>query len=106
MSWTVILALGYGDLQNGFSHVTAELKKQGETVAQRFASLPPAPLVEELHKRWNASCVASQYNRSGSRIKINSAGTTNISEDKPYAIYQDLKQEMNKWLSADEFYRK
>ena len=106
MSWTVILALGYGDLKNGFSHVTAELKKQGETVAQRFASLPPAPLVQELHKRWNASCVASQYNRSGSRIKIKSAGTTNISEDKPYAIYQDLKQEMNKWLSADEFYRK
>ncbi len=106
MSWTVILALGYGDLKNGFSHVTAELKKQGETVAQRVASLPPAPLVQELHKRWNASCVASQYNRSGSRIKIKSAGTTNISEDKPYAIYQDLRQEMNKWLNADEFYRK
>lgn len=106
MSWTVILALGYGDLKNGFSHVTAELKKQGETVAQRFASLPPAPQIQELHKRWNASCGASQYNRSGSRIKIKSAGITNISEDKPDAIYRGLKQEMNKWLSAEDFYRK
>ncbi|MEG3989954.1 CHAT domain-containing protein [Microcoleus sp. S28C3] len=106
MSWTVILALGYGDLKNGFSHVTAELKKEGETVAQRFASLPPAPQIQELHKRWSASCGASQYNRSGSRIKIKSAGTTNISEDKPDAIYRGLKQEMNKWLSAEEFYRK
>ncbi|MEG4070233.1 CHAT domain-containing protein [Microcoleus sp. Pol11C2] len=106
MSWTVILALGYGDLKNGFSHVTAELKKQGETVAQRFATLPPAPQIQELHKRWNASCGASQYNRSGSRIKIKSAGTTNISEDKPEAIYRGLKQEMNKWLSAEDFYRK
>ncbi|MEG4089031.1 CHAT domain-containing protein [Microcoleus sp. Pol12B4] len=106
MSWTVIFALGYGDLKNGFSHVTAELKKEGETVAQRFASLPPAPQIQELHKRWNASCGASQYNRSGSRLKINSAGTTNISEDKPDAIYRGLKQEMNKWLSAEDFYRK
>ncbi|MEG4419255.1 CHAT domain-containing protein [Microcoleus sp. LAD1_D5] len=106
MSWTVILALGSGDLKNGFSHVTAELKKQGKTVAQSLANLPPAPEVEELHRRWNNSCAASQYNRSSARIKIKSAGTTNISEDKPYAIYQGLKQEMNKWLGADEFYRK
>jgi tetratricopeptide (TPR) repeat protein len=106
MSWTVILALGYGDLKNGFSHVTAKLNKQGETVTQRLGSLPPAPEVEELHRRWNNSCAASQYNRSGSRIKIKSAGITNISEDNPYAIYQCLKQEMNKWLSAEEFYRK
>ncbi|MGB3267914.1 MAG: CHAT domain-containing protein [Microcoleus sp.] len=106
MSWTVILALGSGDFENGFSHVTAELKQQGETVAQYLASLPPAPQVEELHRRWKASCVAGQYNRSGSRIKIKSAGTTNISENRPDAIYQGLKQEMNKWLSNDDFYRK
>ncbi len=106
MSLTVVLALGFGSLKDGFPHVTAELKKQGETVAQYLASLSPAPQVEELHRRWNASCVASQYNRSGSRIKIKSAGTTNISENNPYAIYECLKQEMNRWLSADEFYRK
>lgn len=106
MSLTVVLALGFGSLKDGFPHVTAELKKQGETVAQYLASLSPAPQVEELHRRWNASCVASQYNRSGSRIKIKSAGTTNISENNPYAIYECLKKEMNRWLSADEFYRK
>lgn len=106
MSLTVVLALGFGSLKDGFPHVTAELKKQGETVAQYLASLPPAPQVEELHRRWNTSCVASQYNRSGSRIKIKPTGTTNISEDKPDAIYQGLKQEMNNWLSGDEFYRK
>lgn len=106
MSLTVVLALGFGSLKDGFPHVTSELKKQGETVAQYLASLLPAPEVEELHRRWKASCGATQYNRSSSRIKVKPTGITNISEDKPDVIYQGLKQEMNKWLGADEFYRK
>ncbi|MCC3589769.1 CHAT domain-containing protein [Microcoleus sp. PH2017_28_MFU_U_A] len=106
MSSTVILALGSGDFQKGFSCVTAEFKKQGETVAQYLGSLLPAPEVDELHKRWKVSCRATQHHRSSSRIKIKPAGKTNISEDKPNIIYEGLKKEMNKWLSADEFYRK
>lgn len=51
MSLTVVLALGFGSLKDGFPHVTSELKKQGETVAQYLGSLLPAPEVEELHKR-------------------------------------------------------
>ncbi|WP_293330092.1 CHAT domain-containing protein [Microcoleus sp. CAWBG58] len=106
MSSTVILALGSGDFKQGFSCVTAELKKQGETVAQYLGSLLPAPEVDELHKRWKVSCRATQHHRSSSRIKIKPAGKTNISEDKPNIIYEGLRKEMNNWLSADEFYRK
>jgi tetratricopeptide (TPR) repeat protein len=104
MSCTVVLALGYGSLESGFPWVTAELKKQGKTVDKYIASLPPAPHIALLHKRWQVSCTASQNNRSGSRIKVKETGTTNISEDRPDAIYQGLIEEMKKWLTDSEFF--
>ncbi|NJR22841.1 MAG: hypothetical protein HC786_12085 [Richelia sp. CSU_2_1] len=104
MSCTVVLALGYGSLKSGFPWVTAELKKQGKTVDKYIASLPPAPHIALLHKRWQVSCTASQNNRSGSRIKVKDTGTTNISETRPDAIYQGLTEEMKKWLADGEFF--
>ncbi|MEG4305337.1 CHAT domain-containing protein [Microcoleus sp. D3_18a_C4] len=106
MSWTVILALGFGSLTGGFPLVTAELKKKGKTVYKFCGSLPPAPLVEELQRRWTSICGGVKSSRSSSRIKIKPAGKTNISEDNPAAICQGLKAEMNKWLENDDFFKK
>ncbi|MCU0542713.1 MAG: CHAT domain-containing protein [Oscillatoriaceae cyanobacterium Prado104] len=106
MSCTVILALGAGNLNSGFPLVTAELKQQGKTVNKYSASLPPAPQIADLQNKWQASCVAGQYNRSGTRIKVKATGITNISEDNPEAIYQGLQAEMKNWLAAGEFFSK
>lgn len=106
MSWTVILALGFGSLTGGFPLVTAQLKKQGKTVYQFRGSLPPAPEVEEMQRRWTSICAGVKSSRNSSRIKIKGAGKTNISEDNPEAVCQGLKTEMNKWLESDDFFKK
>ena len=106
MIWTVILGLGFGSLTDGFPLVTAQLKKQGKTVYQFRGSLPPAPEVEEMQRRWTSICAGVKSSRNSSRIKIKGAGKTNISEDDPNAVCEGLKAEMNKWLESDDFFKK
>ncbi|WP_293132402.1 CHAT domain-containing protein [Microcoleus sp. bin38.metabat.b11b12b14.051] len=107
MSWTIILALGSGSLKSGFPHVTAELKETGKTFAKFPASLPPAPEVEELHRRWKVLCNALKPGSAASRIKLKSPGvTTNFSEDTPEEIYPNLYKHMREWLASDEFCKK
>ena len=106
MIWTVILGLGFGSLTDGFPLVTAQLKKQGKTVYQFRGSLPPAPEVEEMQRRWTSICAGVKSSRNSSRIKIKGAGKTNISEDNPSAVCEGLKAEMNKWLESDDFFKK
>ena len=106
MTWTVILALGSGNLRNGFTHITAELKHRGVTIAKFPGSLPPAPDVEDMQRRWKFSCTGLQSIRSSSRIKVKPTSKTYISETNPHAVYQGLKEEIQAWLKNDEFYRK
>ncbi|MEG4577778.1 CHAT domain-containing protein [Microcoleus sp. N3A4] len=106
MSWTIILALGYGSLKYGFSHVTAEIKETGKTFAQFSGSLPPAPELEQLYRRWKLICTGLKPASSATRIAVNPTGVTNISEDKPEAVYSSLQKYMNEWLEADESFRK
>ncbi|MEG4515474.1 MULTISPECIES: CHAT domain-containing protein [unclassified Microcoleus] len=105
MTWTVILALGSGNLQEGFPHITAKLKNQARPISIQFkGSLPPAPDVEVLHRRWKAVCTGLQSSRSAARIKVNHASKTHISESNPDAIYQGLKKDIQTWLKTDHFY--
>ncbi|MEG3876134.1 CHAT domain-containing protein [Microcoleus sp. herbarium7] len=106
MTWTVILALGSGNLKNGFTHITAELKHRGVTIAKFPGSLPPALDVEDLQRRWKFSCTGLQSSRGNSRIKIKPSSKTYISETNPHAVYQGLKEEIQAWLKNDEFYSK
>ncbi|MBE9183869.1 CHAT domain-containing protein [Microcoleus sp. LEGE 07076] len=107
MTWTVILALGSGTLQEGFPLVTAKLKNQARPINIQFkGSLLPVPDLEVLQRRWKVCCSGFQSSRSNSRIKIKPTSTAYVSENNPRAIYEGLKEEMQKWLNADEFYRK
>ncbi|MEG4056468.1 MULTISPECIES: CHAT domain-containing protein [unclassified Microcoleus] len=108
MTCTVILALGSGNLQEGFPHITAKLQNQAKSISiQQFkGSLPPAPDIEVLHRRWKAACTGIQSSRSDARIKVNYASTTHVSETNPGAIYEGLKKEIQSWLKTDEFYSK
>jgi tetratricopeptide (TPR) repeat protein len=106
MTWTVILALGSGNLQQGFPHITAKLQNPARSISiQQFkGSLPPAADIEVLHRRWKAACTGLQSSRSDARIKVNYASTTHISETNPGAIYEGLKKEIQSWLKTDDFY--
>ena len=102
---SIILVLGYGNLGKGFGHVTAAIKESEKTLIQFSGSLPPAPEIALLHDKWKMMCNVLKP-RSDPRIKVKSTGVTNISEDKPEAVYGNLQEHMRKWLESDEFCRK
>jgi hypothetical protein len=103
MSLRFILGLGIGDLNKGFPHITAEFQQNRITVQKFAGSLPPAPEVEEMQRRWQAICRAGQSSNIFSRIKVKPTGITNISEDHPKFIYQGLNEYMRLWLSSENF---
>lgn len=104
MSLRLILGLGMGDLKKGFPDITGEFQESRTTVHKFKGSLPPAPEVEEMQRRWQAICRATQSSKLFSRIKVKSTGRTNISEDNPKFIYQGLNEAMSLWLRSEEFY--
>lgn len=104
MSLRFILGLGIGDLHKGFPDITGEFQENQTTVHKFKGSLPPAPEVDDLQKRWQLICRAGQSSNILSRIKVKATGTTNISEDNPQLIYQYLNESMRLWLSSEEFY--
>ncbi|MEG4072403.1 hypothetical protein QUA30_06895 [Microcoleus sp. Pol14C2] len=104
MSLRFILGLGMGDLHKGFPDITGEFQESRTTVHKFKGSLPPAPEVDDLQKRWQLICRAGQSSNILSRIKVKATGITNISEDNPQLIYQYLNESMRLWLSSEEFY--
>ncbi|MEG4623605.1 hypothetical protein Q5691_04780 [Microcoleus sp. w1-18aA5] len=104
MSLRFILGLGIGDLHKGFPDITGEFQENQTTVHKFKGSLPPAPEVDDLQKRWQLICRAGQSSNILSRIKVKATGTTNICEDNPQLIYQYLNESMRLWLSSEEFY--
>ncbi|MCY7383145.1 MAG: CHAT domain-containing protein [Microcoleus sp. CAN_BIN18] len=106
MSKSIILVLASGNLGKGFAHVTAELRESEKTLIKFSGSLPPAPEIALLHDKWKMMCNVLKPRSDDPRIKVKSTGVTNISEDKPEAVYRNLQEHMKKWLEADEFCRK
>ena len=106
MSKSIILVLASGNLGKGFAHVTAELRESEKTLIKFSGSLPPAPEIALLHDKWKMMCNALKPRSYDPRIKVKSTGVTNISEDKPEAVYRNLQEHMKKWLESDEFCRK
>lgn len=104
MSLRFILGLGMGDLKKGFPDITGEFQESRTTIHKFKGSLPPAPDVEEMQRRWQNICLARQSSNIFSRIKVKPTGITNISEENPKLIYQCLNEVMSQWLSSEEFY--
>lgn len=104
MSLRFILGLGMGDLNKGFPEITGEFQENRTTLHKFKGSLPPAPEVAEMQRRWQAICRATQSSKFFSRIKVKSTGLKNFSEDNPKFVYQGLTESMRLWLSSEEFY--
>lgn len=104
MSLRFILGLGMGTLNKGFPDITGEFQQNRTTVHKFKGSLPPAPEVEEMQRRWQVICRATQSSNSISRIKVNPTGIRNVSEDNPKFVYQGLNKAMRLWLSSEGFY--
>lgn len=111
MSKLIIISLGNGDLYSGFPRITAQLWTPGHTLPEQFVgSLPPAPLLIDLYRKWQALYLAlcdRQSIRSSAPLDddldIDEAGITNVSEANFDDLCQQLRLSLNNWLKSSEF---
>lgn len=105
MSKLVVFSFLGGDLNQGFPVVTAQLWCHNQFVPVKLTgSLPPAPELSELYRRWQL-LYAAVHQRLGSnqRIKVHSQDITNISINDFHEVCQQLQDNINAWLKFESF---
>ncbi|MEQ8973572.1 MAG: CHASE2 domain-containing protein [Coleofasciculus sp. C1-SOL-03] len=122
MSKLVVLNLGHGDLYNGFPVVIAQLRETDHPhPIQLTGSLPPAPAILELYRRWqllyellyeslaqeNPERYQNRMGRHSSFIdedfEIDDGDITQVSDADFNNVCQELQNHINTWFNADEF---
>ncbi|MEH2165221.1 MAG: CHASE2 domain-containing protein [Nostoc sp.] len=106
MSKLVVLSFLGGDLNQGFPVVTAQLWSHNQFVPVKLiGSLPPAPELSELYRRWQLlyAAVHQRLGSSNQRIKVHSQDITNISVNDFDEVCQQLQANINAWLKFESF---
>ncbi len=115
MSKLVILNLGKGSLQDSFPFVTVQLKSEGSTTGRQYmGSLPAAPIILDLYRRWqllydllyDARCInigLRQPRLSDEDIRIDEADITHVSDAEFYQVCSELQNQIDTWLDSDGF---
>ena len=105
MSKLIVINLEKGSLNDGFSPVTAQLWENNNSRPIKFTgSLPPAPEIAELYKRFQLIYQAFHErlrNRSG--LEVESTGLNNVSKVDFTEVQEDLSKAINSWLNSDLF---
>ncbi|MEI2578563.1 CHASE2 domain-containing protein [Scytonema sp. PRP1] len=115
MSKLVILNLGRSTLQSGFPLVTVVLQEEGNSHWRQFqGSLPAAPNIIDLYRRWqllydliyearsiNISLRHSQL--IDEDIKIDEADVTHVSDAEFYGVCEELQNQIDNWLDTEAF---
>ncbi|GAB1544448.1 hypothetical protein NUACC21_71240 [Scytonema sp. NUACC21] len=105
MSTLVVINLEKGNLNEGFSPVTAQLWENNNSRPIKLTgALPPAPEISELYKRFQLIYQAL-YQRliSRSGIEMEATGLTNVSEVDFNEVQEQLDEAINSWLNSDLF---
>jgi WD40 repeat protein/energy-coupling factor transporter ATP-binding protein EcfA2 len=113
MAKSVVIKLGNGDLQEGFSWVTAQLSfTAGALPEQSIGSLPAAPELVELYRNWQLiyKSLCSRFRGSVSsltleddNLEIGDGLITNVSEMSFEELCKQLQKGLNDWLKAESF---
>ncbi len=118
MEHQVILNLGKGDWHQGLPAVTLQLwEADHELPMQITGSLPPAPELESLYRRWQRLYEALYAHRGWRQLRSPELRTaadlfeiedddtyvTDISEAAFKQLCQNLEQALNRWLNSDAF---
>ncbi len=110
MSRFVTLNLAQGDWRQGFSLVIVQLWETGGSIPMRSTgSLPPAPELFELHRKWRlfyealCSRLGWRQKHVSPSIEIEPDGVNHVSPEKFRVLCQELKEALNQWLKADQF---
>lgn len=105
MSKLIVISLEKGNLNDGFFPVTAQLWEKNTSRPIKFiGSLPPAPKIAELYKRFQLIYQALHkrfVSRSG--LEVDSTGLNNVSEVDFSEVQEQLYEEINSWLNSDLF---
>lgn len=113
MSHLVVLNLGVGDVHSGCPNIIAQVSNRAENQypTQYIGSLPPAPELEHLYRRWQLLYRefyrerGETQDRSATRaITISASGVTHFSEVEFSDLAQQLQQRLNSWLNAESFH--
>ncbi|NEO39854.1 MAG: CHASE2 domain-containing protein [Moorea sp. SIOASIH] len=106
MSQLVVLKLGNGNCQEGFPTVIAQLwERDHRTLMQFTGGLPAAPELPKLYKRWQLMYAALYGGfRCDLRLEIHDVSITNVSEAEFRNLSQQLEEQINTWLNAEEFH--
>jgi CHASE2 domain-containing sensor protein len=115
MKKLVVLNLGNGDLKQGFPTVTAQLYDNGNpTPIQAIGSLPAAPQLTEIYRRWQLlyqliyEALYPSLNWRDRReldddIEIDEEDVTHISSVEFGHLCQCLYNEIQNWLRSESF---
>ncbi|MEH2137635.1 CHASE2 domain-containing protein [Nostoc sp.] len=107
MGKLVVINLDKGNLSDGFSVVNAQLWETNNSRPMQFTgSLPAAPEITELYKRYQLIYQALQQRFHGrALIEMEPVGLTNISETDFTEVCQELYQQINSWLNSNSFHK-
>ncbi len=105
MSKLIVINLEKGNLNDGFSPVTAYLWENNNSRPIKFTgSLPPAPEIAELYKRFQLIYQALHKRLSSrSGIEVESIGLNNVSKVDFSEVQEDLYKALNSWLNSTLF---
>ncbi|MBW4636554.1 MAG: CHASE2 domain-containing protein [Iphinoe sp. HA4291-MV1] len=115
MSKLVILNLGRGSLQNGFHFVTVVLQSESNFKTSQFqGSLPAAPNILDLYRRWqllydliysarSISIGLRQQEFIDEDIKIDESDITHVSDAEFDEVCKKLQKSLNNWLDYQDF---
>jgi CHASE2 domain-containing sensor protein len=105
MGKLIVINLEKGNLNDGFSPVTAQLWETNNSRPIKFTgSLPPAPELAELYKRFQLIYQALHERlRSRSGIEVEPTGLNNVSKVDFNEVQEDLYKAINSWLNSDLF---
>ncbi|NEP50747.1 MAG: CHAT domain-containing protein, partial [Moorea sp. SIO3C2] len=97
--------LGNGNCQEGFPTVIAQLWETDHRNPIQFTGcLPAAPELPKLYKRWQLMYAALYGGfRCDRRLEIHEVSITNVSEAEFRNLSQQLEEQINTWLNAEEF---
>jgi CHASE2 domain-containing sensor protein len=110
MSRLVILNLGKGNLQEGFSFVTAQLQSVDNAESKQYTgSLPTNPELIDCYHRWRLLYELLYQARSlnvrtpNNLISIDETDVTHVSDTDFEKLCQDLQNRIDRWLDVEEF---
>jgi CHASE2 domain-containing sensor protein len=112
MSKTVVLNLGSGNLNSGFSHITARLwTDQHPHAEQMVGNLPAAPELIRCYRIWQSTYLALCDRRvirsaaeATGELEIDDSGITQVSQLSFQELSQQIQQQINVWLRSEGFF--